>query len=146
MEPEGSLPQISHTLGFFLRMTEEKYEHLQSGYQDILRLKLGTSGRRHTPYSSGSLLFVNYSIGLRTSTINLTPRNRVLPEKLTDPQLVKIFTAFYGTRRFTTSFTRARYLPLPLARSIPSKPHLPAFHSSKIHFNIILPSTPGSVG
>ena len=36
--------------------------------------------------------------------------SRVLPEKLTGPQLVKTFPAFYGTRRFITAFTRARHL------------------------------------
>ena len=34
----------------------------------------------------------------------------VLPEKLTGPQLVKKFPAFYGTRRFITAFTKARHL------------------------------------
>ena len=39
----------------------------------------------------------------------LTPWSRVLSEKLTDPQLVKKFLAFYGTRRFITPFTKARH-------------------------------------
>jgi hypothetical protein len=38
----------------------------------------------------------------------LTPWRRVLPHKLTDPQLVKNFPACYGTRRFITAFTSAR--------------------------------------
>ena len=42
----------------------------------------------------------------------LTPRNKVLPEKLTGSQLVKKFPAFYGTRKFITEFTRPRHLPL----------------------------------
>jgi hypothetical protein len=33
-------------------------------------------------------------------------------EKVTDFQLVKKFPAFYGTRRFITAFTSARYLSL----------------------------------
>jgi hypothetical protein len=45
-------------------------------------------------------------------TYLLTPWNRVLLEKLTGLQLVKKFTAFYGTRRFITAFTRARQLSL----------------------------------
>ena len=40
----------------------------------------------------------------------LTPRNRVLLEKLTGFQLVKKFPAFYGTRRFITAVTSARHL------------------------------------
>jgi hypothetical protein len=46
------------------------------------------------------------------STYLLTPRRRVLLEKLTDFQLVKKFPTFYGTRRFITTFTSARYLSL----------------------------------
>jgi hypothetical protein len=42
----------------------------------------------------------------------LTPRSRVLLEKLTGSQLVKKFPALYGTRRVITAFTRARYLSL----------------------------------
>jgi hypothetical protein len=42
----------------------------------------------------------------------LTAWSRVLLEKLTDLQLVKKFPAFYGTRRFITTFTSARHLSL----------------------------------
>jgi len=38
-------------------------------------------------------------------TYLLTPCSRVLPEKVTGSQLVKKFTAIYGTRRFFTAFT-----------------------------------------
>jgi len=40
----------------------------------------------------------------------LTPCSTVLLEKLTDFQLVKKFSAIYGTRRFITAFTRARHV------------------------------------
>jgi hypothetical protein len=39
--------------------------------------------------------------------------------------LLKNFTAFYGTRRFITVFTRALYWPLSWARSIQSIPSYP---------------------
>jgi hypothetical protein len=42
----------------------------------------------------------------------LTPRSRVLLEKLTGSQLVKKFPAFYGTRQFITPFTSALHLSL----------------------------------
>ena len=45
-------------------------------------------------------------------TIYLTPCSRVLPEKLTDPQVDKKLPAFYGTGRFITLFTSARHLSL----------------------------------
>jgi hypothetical protein len=37
---------------------------------------------------------------------------RDLPEQLIHPQLLKKFSAFYGTRRFITAFTTARHLSL----------------------------------
>jgi hypothetical protein len=42
----------------------------------------------------------------------LTPRSRVLLERLTGFQLVKKFPSFYGTRKFITAFTSARLLSL----------------------------------
>ena len=47
-----------------------------------------------------------------------TPWRRVLPEKLTDLQLVKKFSGFYENRRFITVFTTAHHLSLSSARSI----------------------------
>ena len=45
--------------------------------------------------------------GIRLLTYLLTPWSRVLLEKLTGSQVVKKFPAFYGTRRFITTFTNA---------------------------------------
>ena len=57
-------------------------------------------------------------------TYLLTPRSRVLLEKLTGFQLVKKFPPFYGTRRFITTFTSAHHLSLSWASSIQSTlPH-----------------------
>ena len=42
----------------------------------------------------------------------ITPWSRVLLEKLTGSQLIKKFSAFYGTRKFITAFTSVRYLSL----------------------------------
>ena len=55
-------------------------------------------------------------------TYLLTPRSRILLEKLTFSQLVKKFPAFYGTRRFITAFVSGRHLSLSWARSIQSMP------------------------
>ena len=54
-----------------------------------------------------------------------TPLSRVLIEKLTGSQLVKKFSAFYGTRRFITVFTSARHLSLSWASPIQSMPPHP---------------------
>ena len=48
----------------------------------------------------------------RCTVVGLTACSRVLLEKLTVPQLVKKFPAFYGTRRFITAFTSAGHLSL----------------------------------
>ena len=51
--------------------------------------------------------------------------SRILLEKLTGSKLVKKFPAFYGTRRFITTFTSARHLSLSWAISIQSVPPHP---------------------
>ena len=53
-------------------------------------------------------------------TYLLTPRSRVLLEKLASLQLVKKLPAFYGTRRFLTALTSARHLSLSSASPIQS--------------------------
>jgi hypothetical protein len=55
----------------------------------------------------------------------LTHLNTVLFGKLTGTQLVKKFTAFYGTRKFITAFTGARHLSLAWARLTQSTPPHP---------------------
>jgi hypothetical protein len=57
-------------------------------------------------------------------------------------QLVREFPAFYGTRKFITTFTSVRHLSLSSASSIQSMS--PTSHVLKIHLNIILPSKLGS--
>jgi hypothetical protein len=51
-------------------------------------------------------------VSASNTTSVLIPRNRVLPEKLIVCELLGIFPAFHGTRRFITTFTRARHLSL----------------------------------
>jgi len=64
--------------------------------------------------------------GTATRKINLlTAESRVLLEKLAGSQLVKTFSAFYGTQRFINAFTSVCYLPLAWARSIQSIPFQP---------------------
>ena len=53
-------------------------------------------------------------------TYLLTPWCRVLLEKLAGLQLVKKFSAFYGTRRFITAFTSFRHPSLYWASPIQS--------------------------
>ena len=54
----------------------------------------------------------------------LTPRSRVLLEKLTGSQLVKKLSTFYGTQKFITVFKIGRLLSLSWVRSIQSMPHI----------------------
>jgi hypothetical protein len=66
----------------------------------------------------------------------------IVLEKLPVAQLVKKFPAFYRTRRFINVFTAARHWALVLSQMNPVHTFPP--YSSKIHSNIILPSTPRS--
>jgi len=72
-----------------------------------------------------------------------TPYSIFLHEKLTGSQLVTKFTAFRGTRRFITAFTRARHLFLSWGRSIlfllPSH-FLKSYFSISSHLSLGLPS------
>ena len=74
----------------------------------------------------------------------LTPRCRVLLEKLTGLQLVKKCTAFHGTRRFITALTSVRHLSLSWASPIQSTyPHPNSWRSILIlstHLRLGLPS------
>ena len=63
-------------------------------------------------------------------TYLLTPRCRILLEKLTGLQLVKKFPAFHGTRRFITALTSVRHLSLSCASPIQSTyPHPTSWRS-----------------
>ena len=81
---------------------------------------------------------LNYTLPTMLKS-SLTPSSKVLSEKLTVSKLVKKFPSFYWIRKFITAPTRARHLSLYCAKSIhPCSPS----HFLKIHYYIILPSTP----
>jgi len=69
---------------------------------------------------SGCLTVVRYVLWFK-----LTPWGRVLVQKLTVAKLLKKFSAFYGTSRFITMFTRTRHWYLSWARWIQSTPRHP---------------------
>ena len=77
-------------------------------------------------------------------TYLLTPRCRVLLEKLTGLQLVKKFPAFHVTRRFITALTSVRHTSLSWASPIQSiYPHPTYWRSILIlstHLRLGLPS------
>ena len=77
-------------------------------------------------------------------TYLLTPRCRVLLEKLPGLQLVKKFPAFHGTQRFITALTSVRHLSLSWASPIQSMyPHPTSCRSILIlstHLRLGLPS------
>ena len=81
---------------------------------------------------------------LRRKNKLLTPRCRVLLEKLTGLQLVKKFPAFHGTPRFITALTSVRHLSLPWASPIQSiYPHPTSWRSILIlstHLRLGLPT------
>ena len=69
-----------------------------------------------------------------------SPCSKVL-QKLEVYQLFTKFPAIYGTRRFITAITSTHHLSVFSARSIQS---MPPTHFLKIHFNVLIPSTPRS--
>ena len=73
----------------------------------------------------------------------ITRRSWVLLMKLSVPQLVKKFPAFYGTRTFITAFTSTCQLSLSWARSIQSMPtplhEDPFSHYLSIHAYVFQP-------
>ena len=77
-------------------------------------------------------------------TLILTPQCRVLPEQLTDLQLVKKFPAFHKTRRFITALTSVSHSSLSWASPIQSiYPHPTSCRSVLIlstHLRLGLPS------
>jgi hypothetical protein len=61
-------------------------------------------------------------------------------------QQVKIFLAFYGSRRFITTFTSARNLSLSWARSMQSMPsHLTSWRSILILYSYLLMGLPSGL-
>ena len=69
-------------------------------------------------------VFIESDILTYLRTYLLTPRCRVLLEKLTGLQLFKKLPAFQGTRRFITALTSVRHLSLSSASPIQSTyPH-----------------------
>ena len=71
---------------------------------------------------AAAYIYIAFMLECILLTYLLTPWSRVLLEKLAGFQLVKKFTAFYGTWRFITTFTSARHLSLSWASSIHSTP------------------------
>jgi hypothetical protein len=76
----------------------------------------------------------------------LPPWRTVLLENLTWSHLVKKFPAFYGNRKFITSFTTARHMSLSWARSIQSMPPPTPWRSIlilsshlRLGFKVVLP-------
>jgi hypothetical protein len=60
------------------------------------------------PLSAGLMHKVNYFL-------EITPWSKVLPERLTNPPLLKKFPAFYGMPKFITAFAIALHLSLSLS-------------------------------
>ena len=131
-----SRPVNSHT---FLTSNCLKDPSVSVPLADPGELRLMIQHDRPTSSYSPSSNF--YTVLCTQLTYLLTPWCRDLLEKLTGLQLVKKFSAFYGTRRFIAAFTSFRHLSLSWASPIQSTCPQPTSWRS---INIIHPSTPRS--
>jgi hypothetical protein len=137
--------ECSETLAFKLQTSgnnpEESIRHtnINLAVPDSLRVNWRTDGHGvankhnfaifHCKRGKMCRLYVCYIL-ICLLTYLLTLWSRVLLEKLTGSQLIKKFSAFYGTRRFITKFTSARHLSLSWASSIQSiPPHATSWRS-----------------
>jgi hypothetical protein len=105
--------QTSHALD----LESTRYFIVTDQYGTIRRYRLLITHRVVKMY--GGMQVLTYLLIYLLSYL-LSPWSRILLKKLTGFKLVKKFPAFYGTRRFITSFTRAHYLSLSHASSIQS--------------------------
>jgi len=104
-----------------------------------------------TSCCSGSVITVDANNPVPPNKLcsSLTPWSIALFDKLAGSQLVKKFTALYGTWMFINAFTSARLWYLCLSRSIQSMPPPPPLGPScflMVGFNIIVPSAFRSSG
>jgi hypothetical protein len=94
-----------------------------SSYQDEIMLSPNMKDHLLYPlqnFISAQKLYRVWIKSIYSRTYLITPLSRVLLKKLTGPHVVKKFPAFYGNRKFITSFTTARHLSLSWAGSIQS--------------------------
>ena len=103
---------------------------------------------RHIFCGTNEFLIANRNIVIfvqkKTRLYLLTPRCRVLFEKLTGLQLVKKFSTFHGIRRFITALTSVRHLSLSWTGPIQSIYPLPTSWRTILilftHLHLGLPS------
>ena len=96
-----------------------RFSELAVNYTGACTVRTSGENLRALPLNNSAAVSFS-SRALREEVITLTdslltPRSRVLLEKLTCLELVKKFPAFYGTRRFITAFTSAYHLSLSWA-------------------------------
>jgi hypothetical protein len=95
---------------------------------------------RSENFSFGPRRNISWPYLVRTVTDSWS---RVLLEKITLTQQLKIFPVFHGIRRFITVYTRARHWPFFWAGWV--QPISSASHLFNIHFTIFFPFKPGSL-
>jgi hypothetical protein len=101
-----------------MRYSVNSYDH----WLQIHVLTMRCSINSYDHWLQLHVLTMRCSVNSYDHWLHLTPYSKVLPEKLTGPQLVKKFHALYGIRKFITAFITARHLSLSWKRLIQSMP------------------------
>jgi hypothetical protein len=128
-DPRSSF--TSHTKGtidpFQSLKTAGTYKPLNSIYYGLPPASPPTGIHKVRPRYKKCKKKINFLYWLEenANTYLLTPRCRVLLEKLTGLQLVKKFPAFHGTRRFITALTSFRHLSLSWPAQSSPYTHIP---------------------
>ena len=132
--------------GIYLTTEEKARENLSQGSRRVPdgTMKMHKHTKRIYRHNNKNTKITVLNRNTTIYTYLLTPRCRVLLEKLTGLQLDKKFPAFHGTRRFITALTSVRHLSLSWASPTQSiYPHPTSWRSILIlstHLRLGLPS------
>ena len=103
------------------------FAKINNFFEVVCRRQTENSCNFHAAALQAQTCTYSNSLHFNFNITKLTPRSRVLPEKLRDSQLLKNLPELYVTRRFITAITTVRHVFLSWARSIQFVPPIPPY-------------------